>query len=183
MLECIKKPLRKHRFYQALRFLCGKKPERIVFSYSDAYLMVDDWLHYLPEDYDCIIGIPRGGLIIADYIALHLGVPLSTPFNFVRGCVWQSHLLEVPAEFRKVLLVEDGIGEGAEMYKALTVLKTFFPKVVFETAALVISSKPEWLDYFYCFNGNIAWTGDKPKLRKKGLFVGDRFFEYTDLIV
>lgn len=95
----------------------------------------------LPHDIDCVIGIGRKGLLVADIIALRLGLPLSTPEDFLRGTIWQSKSLPMHP-IRKVLVVDDAISQGRELKASVESIKAHRPDLIVES--LVISvDKPE----------------------------------------
>jgi hypoxanthine phosphoribosyltransferase len=125
-------------------------------------MMVDDWCRFLPREFDCIVGIPRSGLLIADQIALNFGLPLSIPDDFLRGVVWQSRVLSYPQEFKRVLVVDDCVGNGRDLTQALCTLKKAFPKTEFKSAALVkLGAYP--LAFYYVRDDSFWGYGDLPK--------------------
>lgn len=155
-----------HLLMIARKMLGRKLP--ILLTWSDIYLLTEDWCKTLPSTFDCVIGVPRGGLIIADVIALNFGVPLSSPENFVRGEVWQSRSLPI-REFKKVLLVDDCVDQGRSLLRIKKELETKFPGVIFAVASLVkVGRSVCTLDYVYVSGGVGMATDVKTK------FVGEQ---------
>lgn len=61
-------------------------PEHIeIITIRDAVTSTLKWAEIIPRDFDVIIGVPRSGLLFANVLASKLGLPLSTPDNYVRG--------------------------------------------------------------------------------------------------
>jgi len=106
-------------------------------------------------------------LVIADLLALELGLPLSVPFCFLRGVVWNSrHLDSVDVcEFKHVLIVDDCIHYGRDLKYEVERLRRAFPEIVFEVAALVKLDNSYDLDYFYVMNDNYLTKGELPELK------------------
>lgn len=101
------------------------------------------------SDFDCIIGIPRSGLLFASVIATKRGLPLSTPHCFARGVVWQSARKAESRPCRKVLLVEDFTGSGSQLEQALEVVRSCDPALQVCTASVfVYGGGSQKVDYF-----------------------------------
>jgi orotate phosphoribosyltransferase-like protein len=139
--------------------LCKKTP--VVLSWDDVYMMVEDWCRFLPRDFDCVIGIPRSGLMVADQIALQFGLPLSTPDSFIQGAVWQSKRLDLPPNFKRVLVVDDCVDVGRDLIYELHRLRKAFPDCEFLTGALASFGRIH-LNYCYIV-GDLLTTGEAPK--------------------
>ena len=93
----------------------------------------------LPESIDCVVGIPRSGLIFANVIANLRGLPLSTPASFCRGELWQSETKALKPSIETVLLVDDMATTGEQIRKARDLIASFKPKVKVLIACLLIS--------------------------------------------
>ena len=73
------------------------------------------------RQFDCIVGIPRSGMIPASIIATHLQMPLADPVGFGKGIVHgRSGRAELPG--RRVLLVDDSCNKGRAMARAASLL-------------------------------------------------------------
>jgi len=120
--------------------------------------------------FDCIVGIPRSGLIFANIIASKRGLPLSTPDDFIRGIVWQSRTKPKPNVYKKILLVDEAVGTGRKMEEAIEVLKTFDPNLSISTASLFRPFyKAQKVDHYQvALKGFSAfeWTLDQPPFTK-----------------
>ena len=122
-----------------------------LISFSDEFVFATDWARRIPNEFDIIIGIPRNGLTVANIIATKLGRPLSTPENFKRGEIWNSHDSKIPEKIKKVLLVEDSIGLGRMLTEAHKELHELFPKLEIKTASLFITLNAQNIvDFYYC---------------------------------
>lgn len=130
-------------------------------TYEDGFALASQWAEHLPKDFDCIIGVPRNGLMIASALASKMGKPLSTTDNFVRGIVWFSKDVEKPKTYRKVLLVEDAINEGRSMQRDYELLRSFNCDLIIKRASLFAKgSSTNWLDYYYLNHsvGPMEWN-------------------------
>jgi len=106
-------------------------------SYEKAERDIDKWIKTFPERYDLIIGIPRSGLYVASYIATKLGLPLSTPDNFIRGDIWFISGIQ-QSVIRKILLVEDSSAcqSNGQLIKNYNLLTNSSPKLEITPATL-----------------------------------------------
>ncbi len=168
-LAWVKTYLRRHkRLLGAARFVTRWKPP-LTFSWSDVGCMVDDWAKFLPCNFDCVIGIPRSGLVVADYLALDLGLPLSTPDDYLRGVVWQSKSILPAVKFGRVLVVEDSVSFGRNLVYEVQRLRKAFPDTVFVTAVLVDSSGGRLkIDYVYVQDLALYTNGERHKTDSDG---------------
>lgn len=71
--------------------------------------------------FDCIVGIPRSGMIPASIIATHLQMPLSMPEAYTSGIVYGRSGQRV-TQGRRVLLVDDSCNKGRAMDRAVRLL-------------------------------------------------------------
>lgn len=94
----------------------------------------------VPSDIDCVIGIPRSGVIFASIIATKRGLPLATPDLFIRGEIWQTKARVKPEDMRKVLLVDDSVFSGEQLDATIELLKGFNPELEILPAMLITSA-------------------------------------------
>ena len=66
-------------------------------------------------DFDCIVGVPRSGLVIANIMAVWFAKPLTTPENFKRNEFWVSKVMPKKDRYQNILLVDDSIFEGDDL--------------------------------------------------------------------
>jgi orotate phosphoribosyltransferase len=66
----------------------------------------------LPRDFDVVVAIPRGGMLIGAIIAQRFGLPLSTPADILNGVKWQSKAIPLETAGKRVLLVDDWAYSG-----------------------------------------------------------------------
>lgn len=133
-IEPIKKLLRKNKsLFEAKESLYNVNS---LYTYKELF---DDSLKFAKQltslNFDCIIGLPRNGLIVASLIASYTGTPLSTPDDFKRGVVWRSRSIE-PKPISSVLLVDEIMSSGRNMREALNLIKD--SKLKISTATLLI---------------------------------------------
>lgn len=85
-------------------------------------------LHRLPHDVDCIVGIPRSGLLAANIIALHLNKPLLDLDSYISGARGRvgrtvAHTMgDISGPYRKVLIVDDSVASGRSISEVLDLL-------------------------------------------------------------
>lgn len=94
----------------------------------------------IPNEFDCVIGIPRAGLMFANIIASAYGCPLATPEGFVRGEVWFASECSYSKNFKKVLVVEDSLYTGKQLKVAVGRLTDYNPEMTIKTASLFVKT-------------------------------------------
>lgn len=94
-----------------------------VRTVTDMARVIAANLHRIDRSqFDCIVGIPRSGMLPASIIATHLQLPLATPEGYAAGIVHGRS--GVPMERgRRVLLVDDSCNKGRAMARAAAVLR------------------------------------------------------------
>jgi uncharacterized HAD superfamily protein/hypoxanthine phosphoribosyltransferase len=95
---------------------------------------IRNWIPSLDKDYDCVVGVPRSGMLVANILALKLGLPMADLDGFLEGRmlafgqrfdhVDTSDFLKTP---RKVLLVDDSISTGTALSRVQEKLNRFEP--------------------------------------------------------
>lgn len=82
-------------------------------------------LHRLPRDIDLVVGIPRSGLIAANFLSLAANIPMTDLDGFVAGRTYSSGITKRRAaldrgvsDMRTVLVIDDSINGGAAMRDA-----------------------------------------------------------------
>ena len=98
----------------------------------------------IPHDIDCVIGIPRSGMLPATMIALYLNTNLSDIDSFLQGkCfeIGQSRPQMMKHHIiKKVLVVDDSIGAGGSMTRAREKLKKLTNNYDFIFLAPIVTS-------------------------------------------
>lgn len=91
-------------------------------SVSDLCSLVINNLQRIPKDIDIIVGIPRSGLFVANYIALLMNKPLTDLNGFEEDRLISSgntkntdHHITKVKEAKKVLVVDDSVCSGNAM--------------------------------------------------------------------
>ena len=77
-------------------------------------------------DADCVVGVPRSGLIPATFVASYLNLPLSAPQSFVNGQTWWKwrgvdHTRE---GIRRVLVIDDSLNTGGSLNEAARMVES-----------------------------------------------------------
>jgi hypothetical protein len=99
--------------------------------------LIRKWISTLPNKFDCIIGIPRAGLVEAAAIATSFARPLSVPELFTRGIVWWPHgMNENVNDIQNVLVVDDTCGTGRTMLETVKLLRDYRSDLEIHTASL-----------------------------------------------
>src|SRR5690242_7983600 len=93
-----------------------------IRSLADMTRLIAENLHRIDRTkFDCIVGIPRSGMIPAAMLATHLQLPLADVRGYAAGIVnGRSGASERPG--KRVLLVDDSANKGAAMARALALL-------------------------------------------------------------
>jgi hypoxanthine phosphoribosyltransferase len=132
--------------------------------------MSDD--HYLP---DAVIGLGRSGAVIGGLIASHLGsIPLRVvDLKYSEGTSelivnFQQEGIAIPAEAKKLLVVEGATTGGVTPREAKKLLERLFPNVEIRFAFLILSETSQFRgDYFAYVQGSriksLPWHGPKSK--------------------
>lgn len=112
-------------------------------------------LHNIKQlNFDCVVGIPRSGMIPASLIATHLQLPLADVYGFLNG-----NLNLKSGKFKsanvahnlKILLVDDTINTGKAMKSAVQLIQSKFSTVEIVRFAVWKSEKTNHNDFdFVC---------------------------------
>lgn len=88
-------------------------------SLSDLSKDIHGWIPSISDRFDCVVGIPRSGMLVANILALKLGLPLADLDGFLAGRILglgkrYKHISakDYLKEPRKVLIVDDSISSG-----------------------------------------------------------------------
>jgi len=93
-----------------------------VRSLADLNAAIATNLHRIDRDaFDCIVGIPRSGMIPAAIIATHLQMPLATPEGYAVGIV-HGRSGRAERTGKRILLVDDSCNKGRAMTRAVSLL-------------------------------------------------------------
>lgn len=83
---------------------------------------IHEWIPNMDGCYDCVVGIPRSGMLVANILALKLGLPLADLDGFLEGRLLglgkrYKHIdpVEYFCKPRRVLIVDDSISSGAAL--------------------------------------------------------------------
>lgn len=162
MRNQIRQFLRRHRrLYKASLIMRGKPTNIRLILPSDHVSLTQEWAKELPNNFDLIIGIPRAGLIIADTLALYYGAAWSTPLGFERGEIYFSHQAPLH-EVKNILVVDDSISKGKELFAAANEIKSLHPTFTVKTGSLFVTKEAaELVDYYFRVPDGIElWYGN-----------------------
>lgn len=94
-------------------------------SIKDLSNDIEEWIPRLPRNIDCLVGIPRSGMLVATILALKMNLPLTDLEGLLAGRVMESgRRLDGAAEkrffatHRTVLVVDDSVASGRSMREA-----------------------------------------------------------------
>lgn len=117
---------------------------------------IHQWIPRLPNGYDCVVGIPRSGMLVANILAVKLNLPLADFDGFLEGRMLglgqrfdhldQSEFLSTP---RKILVVEDSISTGTAMARARAKLQEVGSIHDITFAAVYVSPEGRTMCDFY----------------------------------
>lgn len=93
-----------------------------IRTVADMARLIAENLHRIDRrQFDCVVGIPRSGMIPASIIATHLQMPLASPEGYAAGIIHGRS--GAPAQAgRRVLLVDDSCNKGRAMTRAVKLL-------------------------------------------------------------
>jgi uncharacterized HAD superfamily protein/hypoxanthine phosphoribosyltransferase len=126
-------------------------------SLSDLGRDVHDWVPQLAGRFDCVVGIPRSGMLVASMLALKLNLPLGDLDGFLQGrlLAMGKRFGETRAEAflktrRRVLIVDDSISSGLAIREARQLIADTSVPHDLTFAAVYITSKGKELCGEYC---------------------------------
>jgi len=104
-------------------------------SLSDLSKDIHTWIPKIESNFDCIVGIPRSGMLVANILALKLGLPLADLDGFLEGRMLglgkrYKHIdpSDYLKERRRVLIVDDSISSGTAIRIAQDKIKVKAPQ-------------------------------------------------------
>lgn len=105
-------------------------------SINDLDMLIRSKLSMIPS-VDCIVGIPRSGMLPATLIALYLGKPLIQIEEIEHRIIVQySTRFPLTTKAQHILVVDDSCSSGAAMTKAKSYLEQFANKLTFTYCAV-----------------------------------------------
>ncbi len=93
-------------------------------SIADMNAAILHGMHHLPADLELVVGIPRSGMIAAQFVALLGNIQLSDLDSYIAGRIYTSGVTKsegmrpVSDQRRKVLVIDDSINGGTAMTDA-----------------------------------------------------------------
>ncbi|MEM2129210.1 MAG: phosphoribosyltransferase family protein [Candidatus Bathyarchaeia archaeon] len=142
---------RRDKALDIVRAKIERQNEVKIFTFQDAVVMTEKWSKQIPSNFDVIIGVPRGGLLMAAILASKFNKPLSTPENFARGEIWYSRIGSQSTNIRNVLFVEDSVGSGSRIKSAIDSVCKRNPNIIYKTAALCWLNPATFSPDYYFF--------------------------------
>jgi len=119
-------------------------------SFNDLMCWTNDWVRSFSKTYDLVVGVPRSGLLVANIIALKLGLPLTTPTGFDNNQFWASKRIEKVMNNKRVLLVDDSVESGKSIDEAFSFLSSYNTNCSITKAALIVTkSSAKMVDFHY----------------------------------
>ncbi|MDB2310617.1 phosphoribosyltransferase family protein [Opitutales bacterium] len=115
-------------------------------SLSDLTKDIHGWIPTIEGRYDCVVGVPRSGMLVANIVALKMNLPLGDLDGFLKG-----RLLAMGRRFgdqsseeflktrRRVLIIDDSIASGAAMRIARKQIEESAPQHDLTIAAVYVT--------------------------------------------
>lgn len=98
---------------------------------SDLCSTIRNNIHKIPHDIDCVIGVPRSGMIAASIISEFLNVPLgdvNSFSQFIKPSGGDRLKLFGPKDYKKILVIDDTTFSGKSMRDTKEKLKDYKEK-------------------------------------------------------
>ena len=108
-------------------------------SFEQLIYWMDEFVNSLEERFDLIVGIPRSGLLVANYISLKLGIPLTTT-DRLNDMPWKSNVMP-DKKYKNILLIDDSISTGNTLHEHKKYVEEFYKNANIKTAAIITSSE------------------------------------------
>ena len=125
-------------------------------SLNDTIELIKENIYKIPHDIDLIVGIPRSGLLIANYISLIMNKPITTLDLFFKqefianGKTKNlSSFKKNISECKKVLVVEDSVSSGSSMIEVKNKLSKIKDVDFIYLAIYVVEEKKDLVDLFF----------------------------------
>lgn len=117
-------------------------------SISDMNDTILNGMHRLPRDLDLVVGIPRSGMMAAEFVALLANIQLTDLDSYIAGHIYSSGVTKAGSMRnsvngpKRVLVIDDSINGGTAMRQAKTRVAAadLDDEVIF---AAVYGSKPD----------------------------------------
>ena len=112
-------------------------------------------LHKVPADIDVIVGIPRSGLLAANFLALHLHLPFTDVSGFLenRLLAGGERMKDFKSDIRQsstVLVLDDSLNTGSSMEKVRNRLQTKHPdKNILFSAVFMRPGNEHMVDFHF----------------------------------
>ncbi len=91
-------------------------------SFADLSTDIKSNLHKIPKDVSLVVGIPRSGLLAANFISVYLNLPLTDIDSFIQGKIvapsLHKNLRQDDAYKGKILVVDDSVATGKAIVDA-----------------------------------------------------------------
>jgi len=146
------KRFRSYRRVQQRLANTGIRPSPVIannFTWVTTQELIDAVLKWdIGRDYDVIVGVPRGGLLVASMIAMKWNKPLTTPWLLAQQKAWYGNLISV--KHGRVLVIDDSCGSGSSIVNAGKDLAQLHVYKPVHTAVVFCSTEAMGrMDYYY----------------------------------
>ena len=91
-------------------------------SVAELTNLIRNNISIIPNDIDLIVGIPRSGMFVANYIALLMNKPMTDFDGLIEGRIMSSgrtkntntNIMKID-ECKKILIIDDSVASGKSM--------------------------------------------------------------------
>lgn len=125
-------------------------------SFSDLSRLILNNIDKLPSNIDLVVGIPRSGMLVANYIALIINKPISDIDGFINDKIMKcgrtkniSNNVQIISDCKNVLVVDDSVSTGQSIQECRKKLQGYSSVNFIYCAPYVISSSRNMVDIYF----------------------------------
>ena len=126
-------------------------------SWQEFEALVEELAAAIDDDFDCLVCINRGGLVLGRYLSDSLNLPLAvisarfyeTSSQAEKELVVDAKVSSTNGLGERILLVDDLVGSGETMRAVIDTIRRLHPQASIKTAALYRTAGSEFpVDYY-----------------------------------
>ena len=123
---------------------------------NDLNADIKKWIPKLPVDIDLIVGIPRSGLIVANFIALHLNLPMTDVEGLCNNRILhtghrhKNGTLHNLSKIKTILIVDDSVCSGKQIKQVKSKIEsTSLTQKIYYAAVYITANNHQHIDLWY----------------------------------